>query len=179
MNALDWIKQLEGQQAADTYRGAEAYSRPKLQAARRATPAADEAGPGRRPLIHRRRSGPGSHGHIRQGEANREKDPELRRCLELGSSLDACEGLGAMEGMASLLMPFAGKPDPNAPPPVAGVVFIGNYHSRSQLPSLSFGNWLLQPYRTAARWFPTTMTTLSESPEHGAACHWRTSPNPS
>ena len=73
-------------------------------------------------------------------EANREKDPELRRCLELGGMLDACEDLGAMEGMASILMPFAGKPDPNEPPPVAGVVLVGTYHSRSQLPSLSFGN---------------------------------------
>ena len=73
-------------------------------------------------------------------EANREKDPELRRCLELGGTLDGCEGVGAIEGMASVLMPFVEKPDPNAPPPVAGVVLVGDYHSTSQLPSLSFGN---------------------------------------
>ena len=68
------------------------------------------------------------------------KDPELRRCLELGSSLDACEGLGAMEGMASLLTPFAGKPDPNEPRPSPASVFIGTYRGGAQLPSLSFGN---------------------------------------
>jgi hypothetical protein len=48
--------------------------------------------------------------------------------------------MGALEGMASILMPFAGKADANAPSPVAGVVLVGDYHSKAQLPSLSFGN---------------------------------------
>ena len=139
MNALDWIKQLEGQQAADTYRGTEAslaqsYKQHEDQ------------------LQHQMKQDQGGRSSIAGdavldpmgifagAEANREKDPELRRCLELGGTLDACEGIGAMEGMASILMPFAGKPDPNEPSPVAGVVLIGTFHSRSQLPSLSFGN---------------------------------------
>jgi len=138
-NALDWIKQLEGQQAADTYRGTEAslaqsYKQHEDQ------------------LQHQMKQDQGGRSSIAGdavldpkgifagAEANREKDSELRRCLELGGTLDGCEGVGAMEGMAGLLMPFGGKTDANELPPVAGVVLVGTYHSKSQLPSLSFGN---------------------------------------
>jgi hypothetical protein len=140
MNALSWIKQLEGQQAADTYRGTEAslaqsYQQHEDQLQKQMK---KDQGQGRSSIAGDAVLDP--MGIFAGAEANREKDPELRRCLELGSSLDACEGVGALEGMASILMPFGGKPDPNAPPPVAGVVLVGNYHSRAQLPSLSFGN---------------------------------------
>ncbi len=140
MNALDWIKQLQGQQAADTYRGAEANLAEsyKQHEERLQQQMKKDQGGGRSSIAGDPVLDP--MGIFAGAEANREKDPELRRCLELGSSLDACEGLGAMEGMASLLMPFAEKPDPNEAPPVAGVVFIGNYHSKSQTTSLSFGN---------------------------------------
>lgn len=140
MNALSWIKQLEGQQAADTYRGTEAslaqsYKQHEDQLQQQTK---QDQGRGRSSIAGDAVLDP--MGIFAGAEANREKDPELRRCLELGGMLDACEDLGAMEGMASILMPFAGKPDPNEPPPVAGVVLVGTYHSRSQLPSLSFGN---------------------------------------
>ncbi len=139
-NALDWIKQLEGQQAADTYRGTEAslaqsyqQHEEKLQQQMK-----QDQGNGRSSIAGDPVLDP--MGIFAKAEANRVNDPELRRCLELGSSLDACEGLGAMEGMASLLTPFAGKPDANEPSAVAGVVFIGTYRGGAQLPSLSFGN---------------------------------------
>jgi hypothetical protein len=139
-NALDWIKQLEGQQAADTYRGTEAslaqsykQHEDRLQQQMKQDQGGSRSSIAGDPVLD-------PTGMFARAEANREKDPELRRCLELGGTLDACEGVGALEGMANVLMPFAGKPDPNAPPPVAGVVLIGNYHSRSQLPSLSFGS---------------------------------------
>ncbi len=139
-NALDWIKQLEGQQAADTYRGAEvglaqSYKQheEKLQQQMK-----QDQGGGRSSIAGDPVLDP--MGIFAGAEANREKDPELRRCLELGGSLDSCEGMGAMEGMASILMPFAEKPDPNAAPPVAGVVLVGTYGSRAERTSLSFGN---------------------------------------
>jgi len=140
MNALGWIKQLQGQQAADTYRGAESnlaqsykQHEDKLQQQMK-----QEQSGGRSSIAGDAVLDP--MGIFAGAEANREKDPELRRCLELGGTLNACEGMGALEGMASILVPFGGKPDSNEPPPVAGVVFVGNYHSKSQLPSLSFGS---------------------------------------
>ena len=139
-NALNWIKQLEGQQAADTYRGTEAslaqsykQHEDQLQQQMKQDQGGSRSSLAGDPVLD-------PMGIFAGAQANREKDPELRRCLELGGTLDACEGLGAMEGMASILMPFAGKADPNAPPPVAGVILVGTYHSRSQLPSLSFGS---------------------------------------
>jgi len=140
MNAMGWIKQLQGQQAADTYRGSEAslaqsYQQHEDQLQQQMK---RDQGAGRSSIAGDAVLDP--MGIFAGAEANREKDPELRRCLELGGTLDACEGVGAIEGMASILMPFAEKPDPNAPPAVAGVVLVGDYHSRSQLPSLSFGN---------------------------------------
>jgi hypothetical protein len=139
-NALDWIKQLEGQQAADTYRGTEAdlaqsykQHEEKLQQQMKQDQGGGHSSIAGDPVLD-------PMGIFAGAEANREKDPELRRCLELGGTLDACEGLGAMEGMASVLMPFAGKPDANAAPAVAGVVLIGTYGSKSERPSLSFGN---------------------------------------
>lgn len=139
-NALGWIKQLQGQQAADTYRGSEASLAQsyKEHEDRLQQQMKQDQGAGRSSIAGDAVLDP--MGIFAGAEANREKDPELRRCLELGGTLDGCEGVGAIEGMASILMPFVEKPDPNAPPPVAGVVLVGDYHSRSQLPSLSFGN---------------------------------------
>lgn len=138
-NALDWIKQLEGRQAADTYRGTEAaladsykQHQENLQKQMKENPGARSSIAGD-PVLD-------PTGMFARAEANRDKDPELRRCLELGDSLDACEGLGALGAVATLLTPFAGKPDPNEPSPVAGVVLIGTYRGRSAPPSLDFGN---------------------------------------
>jgi hypothetical protein len=140
MNALGWIKQLQGQQAADTYRGAEAnlaQSYKQHEDSLQQQMKQEQSG-GRSSIAGDAVLDP--TGMFAPAEANREKDPELRRCLELGGTLNACEGVGALEGMASILMPFGGKTDSNEPQGVAGVVFVGNYHSRSQLPSLNFGS---------------------------------------
>jgi hypothetical protein len=138
-NALDWIKQLEGQQAADTYKGTEAslaqsykQHEEKLQQQMK-----QDRGGGRSSLANDPVLDP--MGLIARGEASMDNDPKTRRCLELGGTLDGCEGLGAMAGIASLLLPGAGDDDSNAPPPVNGVVLAGTFHSRSELPSLSFG----------------------------------------
>lgn len=140
MNARDWIKQLEGQQAADTYRGAEHSLAQSYQQheERLQQQMKEDQGGGRSSIAGDPVLDP--TGMFARAEANRVNDPELRRCLELGSSLDACQGVGALEGMASIMMPFSQKPDPNEPPPVAGVVFVGVYRGRSGSASISFGN---------------------------------------
>ena len=140
MNALDWIKQLEGQQAADTYRGTEASMAQtyKQHEERLQQQMKEDQGGGRSSIAGDPVLDP--MGIFAKAEANRVNDPELRRCLELGSSLDACEGVGAMQGMASIMMPFSEKPDPNAPPPVAGIVFVGAFQGRAGSASINFGN---------------------------------------
>lgn len=139
MNALGWIKQLEGQQAADTYRGAETSLAQSYQQheERLQQQMKQDQGGGRSSIAGDAVLDP--TGMFARAEANRVNDPVLRRCLELGSSLDACEGNGAIEGMASILMPFADKPDPNAPPPVSGVIFVGAYRGSPGTASLTFG----------------------------------------
>jgi|GEM_PF-1955833 len=138
-NALDWIKQLEGQQAADTYKGtesalAQSYKQheEKLQQQMKQDQGGGSSSLANDPVLD-------PMGLFARGQASMENDPNVRRCLELGSSLDGCEGVDALMGMASLLMPGAAADDPNAAPPVNGVVLAGSYHSRSELPSLSFG----------------------------------------
>ena len=138
-NALDWIKQLQGQQAADTYRGAEAslsesYRRHEDQLQQQMKQDQGRSGNGIAgdPVLD-------PMGIFAKAEADRVKDPKLRRCLELGDSLDACQGLGAIEGMGSILFAFGGHEDKNEPPPVAGVILVGFYHSRTDLPEISLG----------------------------------------
>jgi len=138
-NALDWIKKLEGQQAANNSRGtesalADSYKRHEDQLQQQMK---QDQGGGRSSLANDPVLDP--MGLIARGQASMENDPNTRRCLELGGTLDGCEGLQALGGMASLLLPFADKDDPNAPPPVNGVVVAGSYRSKSELPSLGFG----------------------------------------
>jgi hypothetical protein len=136
-NALGWIKQLEGQQAADTYKGTEADLAASQQ----------RFNDNIQKQMKQEQGGSGSiagdpvldpMGIFAKAEANRVNDPELRRCLELGDSLDACQGVGAMEGMASILMPFGGS-NKNDLPGVAGIMLVGAYHSRTDLPEISLG----------------------------------------
>ena len=138
-NALGWIKQLEGTQAADTYKGTEASLAQSQRAFNDKIQQQMKQDQGR---------GSGSiagdavldpMGIFAKAEADRVKDPKLRRCLELGNSLDSCQGLGAIEGMGSLLFPFAGQENKNELPPAAGVVLVGFYHSRTDLPEISLG----------------------------------------
>ena len=138
-NALSWIKQLEGQQAADTYRGTEAglaqsYQQHEAQLQQQMK---QDQGGGRSSLANDPVLDP--MGIIARGQASMDNDPKTRRCLELGGSLEACEAIGAVTGMAPLVVPGAGASDANAPPAVNGVVLAGDYHSRTDHPSLSFG----------------------------------------
>jgi hypothetical protein len=139
MNALEWIKQLQGQQAADTYKGAEVSLAQsyKQHEDRLQQQMKQDQGGGRSSIAGDPVLDP--TGMFARAEANRVNDPELRRCLELDGSLDGCEGVGAIQGLAGMLMPFAGKQDTNSPPPVAGVVFVGAYQGRSGLASINFG----------------------------------------
>jgi hypothetical protein len=140
MNALSWIKQLEGQQAADTYRGTERSMAQTYQQheERLQQQMKEDQGGGGNSIAGDAVLDP--MGIFAKAEANRINDPELRRCLELGSSLEACEGVGAMQGMAGILVPWAEKPDQNAPPPTAGIVFVGSYQGRPGSASIVFGN---------------------------------------
>jgi hypothetical protein len=138
-NALDWIKQLEGQQAADTYKGTEsalAQSYKQHEEKLQQQMKQDQSG-GRSSLANDPVLDP--MGLFAKGQAGMENDPSTRRCLELGGTLDGCEGLETMGTIASLLLPGAVSDNPNAPPPVNGVVLAGTYHSRSELPGLNFG----------------------------------------
>ena len=93
-NALGWIKQLQGQQAADTYSGTEASLADsyKQHEDRLQQQMKQDQGKGRSSIAGDAVLDP--MGIFAGAEANREKDPELRRCLELGATLDNCEGMG-------------------------------------------------------------------------------------
>jgi hypothetical protein len=133
----DWMSRLIGKQSQDTYRGAEAglaqsyrEHEEKLQQQMKKDQGGGNGIAGD-PVLD-------PMGIFARGQKNMENDPDVRRCLELGSSVDACEGLSGMEAFANLLVP-GGVAKSNGPPPVAGVVLVGNYHSRAELPNLSFG----------------------------------------
>lgn len=124
-NALNWIKQLEGQQAADTYKGAEASLAQSYQRNQ------DRIQQG----LKQQQSGNSDTADFINGAFEALNDsPEARRCLELGGSSSECAGSSLMNGVSKWI-----GDDPNAAPPLNGVVLVGNYHSRSELPGLSFG----------------------------------------
>ncbi|HET9159612.1 MAG TPA: hypothetical protein VFN88_03295, partial [Caulobacteraceae bacterium] len=140
MNALQWITQLAGQGAKDTYRGAEvslaqSYQRHEEDLQRQFQQA--QNGPSRGiagdPVLD-------PLGIFAKGEADRVKDPELRRCLELGSSLQACEGANMLEGFGTLLfggfLQPAKKEQPNPASEVAGIVYAGAFQGRPGQASL-------------------------------------------
>ena len=142
-NALSWIKQMEGQQAADTYRGAErglaqSYQQNQQRIQQQTQPKPTGNGIAGDPVLD-------PTGIFARAEANRVNDPKLRRCLELGSSLDACEGVNTMEAFTDLVSLGAGLAEnptgqaANTPPPVAGVVLAGRYEGRPGQAGLVMG----------------------------------------
>jgi len=130
MNARQWLTELAGQGAKDTYRGAErSLAQSYIQHEENLQRQFQEAqnGPSRGiagdPVLD-------PLGIFAKGEADRVKDPELRRCVELGSPLQACEGANMLEGFGTLL--FGGfqepaKKDQPKVSEVAGIVFAGGY----------------------------------------------------
>jgi hypothetical protein len=72
-------------------------------------------------------------------QAKIENDPQVRRCLELGGGVDECEGAD-VTGMAETAQSFVSKlvgVDPSAGVPTSGVLLVGQYHSRSELPEVT------------------------------------------
>ena len=129
-NALDWIKQLEGQQAADTYKGAEtslsqSYKQHEDQLQQQMK---QDNG----------QSGGLMDGFMAGGGGNVDLKPEQKRCLELGGTLKQCAN--AMMGLVNLIgnLVTMGAED-NSPqqPPLSGVVLVGKYHSRTDLPEVA------------------------------------------
>ena len=134
-NALGWIKQLEGQQAADTYKGTEAslaqsYQQHEQQMQQQMNQANSQA------------TGGGPLDRIfGGGGGNNSLDPEQRRCLELGGKFNACAGamMGLIKGLGSLITLGASDDSAKEQPPLSGVVLVGAYHSRTDLPEVSLG----------------------------------------
>lgn len=133
-NALGWIKQMEGQQAADTYRGTESslaqtYKQHEDQMQKQAK---SDGGGGlaNDPVLD-------PLGIFAKAEAKTDSDPETHRCLELGGTVDQCESLGpgSAIGLVAALVSLGGS-DEKAPPPLSGVVLVGEYHSRTELPEV-------------------------------------------
>jgi hypothetical protein len=125
-NALQWIRQLQGGQAADTYKGAESslaqsYKQHEDQ------------------LQQQMKQDNGQTGSLMDamfgggGDLNEKQ----KRCLELGGAYNECAGAltDALDAMSSLLT--LGAPDASSgPPPLNGVVLVGMYHSRTDLPEI-------------------------------------------
>lgn len=129
-NALDWIKQLQGQQAADTYAGTEAslqqsYQRNQDRIQQGLQQSNGESGGS---LMDGFRAG---------GGGNVQLKPEQKRCLELGGTMNQCAN--AMMGLVNLIgnIVTMGAED-NTPqqPPLSGVILVGKYHSRTDLPEM-------------------------------------------
>jgi hypothetical protein len=132
-NALDWIKQLEGQQAADTYKGAEnslsqSYQRNQDRIQQGLQQTNGQSGGG---LLDGLTGGGAGSGDLK---------PEQKRCLELGGTLKQCAN--AMMGLVNLIgnIVAMGAED-NSPqqPPLSGVILVGSYHSRTDLPEVALG----------------------------------------
>ena len=134
-NALDWIKQLEGQQAADTYRGAEqsltdSYNRVQQQTQQQLNQfngGGSQSGGGG--LLGGLLGGGGGGGQL---------DAKQKRCLELGGSYNECAGaLMGLVGAIGSLVTLGASTTPEGPPPLNGVILVGMYHSRTDLPEIA------------------------------------------
>src|SRR5215472_8227810 len=68
---------------------------------------------------------------------------DQKRCLELGGTFKDCVN-PLMDTVSALGTLFSGvfgaSTNPNAPPPLNGVVFVGKYHSPSQLPVVTLNS---------------------------------------
>lgn len=125
-NALGWIRQIEGPLAAEAYKASEA----SLAASYQRNQQRIQQG-----LSQPQSSEPSDvAGMIGEAFEVFNDSPEGRRCLELGGTSAQCANSSLMQGIGNWM-----GADSNAPPPLNGVVLIGNYHSRSELPSLNFG----------------------------------------
>lgn len=134
-NALDWIKQLEGAQAADTYRGAEASLAQTYQQHE------DKLQQDMKQANSQANGGSFMDGFYSEA-GPRKLSPEQNRCLELGGKFNACAGAmtGLVKGLANVISLGAMDDEQKEQPPLSGVVLVGTYHSRTDLPEVSLGS---------------------------------------
>jgi len=130
-NALNWIRQLEGPLAADAYKAAEAkYAETSKQHQQRIQQQTTQ----QQTAQQSQGAASGVAGVLGDIFEVVNDSPDARRCLELGGTSAECAG----DSMKNLASKWIGS-DPNAAPPVNGVVLSGDFRSRSQGASLSFG----------------------------------------
>lgn len=132
----EWYPRLVGQLATDTKKGADAGLAQSYQRNQ------DRIQHG---LNHPQSGGLANDpvldpmGIFAGAQKDMENDPKTLRCLELGGTMDECEGsaisnIGKMvEGAAARLV----GTDVNAGQPQNGVVLVGSYHSRTDLPEIA------------------------------------------
>lgn len=128
-NAETWIRQLSGSQANDTYRGAQAslaqtYNQHEAQMQK----------------LMQQENGQDDFAAGLRGGGNVQLKPDQKRCLELGGTMNECaNAIQALAlGMGSFLtaMMGGGDNDTPPPPPLTGVLLVGYYHSRTDLPEI-------------------------------------------
>jgi len=128
-NALDWIKQLEGKQAADTYAGtqatlAQSYKQHEAQLQQQMNPQQQQQANGQ------------TGGGLLGGNSGPVKlNDEQKRCLELGGTMNECANgmVGLVKDLGSLISMVA-TDESSQQPPLSGVILVGKYHSRTELP---------------------------------------------
>jgi hypothetical protein len=125
-NALAWIKQLEGRQASDSYKGAESSLAQSYKQHE-----------DRLQQQMKQDNGQPSGGLFGGGGGS--LDDKQKRCLELGGSYKECASpmMGALTAMASLITLGASDSSSEGPPPLNGVLLVGSYHSRTDLPEIA------------------------------------------
>src|SRR6266702_33209 len=147
-NALDWIKQLEGTQAADTYKGTEAAlaasSKAFEEKIQQDLKQFNSSTSGGSPNS----GGGGLLDGLLGGGGGGPLDASQKRCLELGGSYNECTGalMGVFNAVGTLLT-GSSVTGSSGPPPLNGVILVGMYHSRTDLPELALtwdGNVSLQ-----------------------------------
>lgn len=130
-NAEGWIRQLSGSQANDTYRGAQAslaqtYNQHEAQMQKQM-----QQDNGQSTLL----------GGFLAGGGVQSLKPEQKRCLELGGTINQCANpiMGMAQGIGNLISGIMGGGDNDTPPPppLTGVLLVGYYHSRTDLPEIA------------------------------------------
>jgi hypothetical protein len=134
-NALDWIKQLQGNNSAVAYSNTEADLRGAQQRNNaRIQKDLDQSGGGG--LMGGMIAGGALDGDGNSPRSASSLSADQRRCLELGDSYMTCVGpggmLGAIAGLLTAALP-TGNTGPPPPPDTNGVVLVGLYHSRTDL----------------------------------------------
>lgn len=132
----DWYPRLVGQQATDTYKGAEAglaatYQRSQDNIQRQMNQ------PQRGGLANDSVLDP--MGIFAGAQKDMESDPKVRRCLELGGTVDECQG-SSIRGIgkaAEIAVSNMIGVSADTTEPLNGVILVGSYHSRTDLPELA------------------------------------------